>query len=244
VPEFGHPKKYVLTKTHCGGRCEKCPPEKYIENPHSFLRRCLSGSRAYHNQTTNQTQFEDVTYSQELVTRAVHLIRSPFDNIVSRFHLELHSLAKQNETGQLEQFTNSREGFRRFCAFLDQQHAEEEETSHWWDPDLYEIMKVVPCHADFFRWIQWHNLAFVTTQANLGIPAFILHYEDYETRFDDVMKELFDFLELPIKGEVPEFIKGKEYIEYFTPKEQTAVKQAMAALALQTTWANIYHYFE
>ena len=40
---WNRPSSLVLTKTHCGGRCEMCGPSDYVENPHSFLTQCLSG---------------------------------------------------------------------------------------------------------------------------------------------------------------------------------------------------------
>lgn len=84
-PDFTHPTKFVLCKTHCGGRCEKCGPNNWAETPHSFLVQCLSGKRGYVKD--NKTMWEMVSYDASLVGKAVHLIRNPFDNVVSRFHL-------------------------------------------------------------------------------------------------------------------------------------------------------------
>lgn len=91
-PEYEEPLDFVLTKTHCGGRCEKCGPSKYVENPHLFLKDCLSGKRGYRVGKGN-TVFEDVFYNPDLVARAVHLIRNPFDNVVSEaFEVCAHSM--------------------------------------------------------------------------------------------------------------------------------------------------------
>lgn len=79
IPESG----YILTKTHCGGRCLKCGPDKYIETLRMFQRECTK---------TVTSAFEDSVighYDPKIVHRAIHLIRDPFDNIVSRFHHEL-----------------------------------------------------------------------------------------------------------------------------------------------------------
>ena len=94
---------------------------------------------------------------------------------------------------------------------MDQQYQMEEEASHTLDVSILNIMQGIPCHADFFRFIQWHNLAFVTTES-LHIPTYVLHYELYDTRFNETVVELMNFLELPITQKVDlEFIKGKEY---------------------------------
>mmetsp|Transcript_20605 Transcript_20605/g.27046 ORF Transcript_20605/g.27046 Transcript_20605/m.27046 type:complete len:105 (+) Transcript_20605:1-315(+) len=104
-------------------------------------------------------------------------------------------------------------------------------------------MQSVPCHGDFFRYVQWHNLAFVTTH-DLIVPTYVLHYENYEENFNQTVAGLLNFLQLDWENEAPEFIKGKEYSEYFTSEEQKVVRTAMEALSSTTTWNNIHHYFD
>ena len=126
---------------------------------------------------------------------------------------------------------------------MDQQYQLEEEASHTLDVSILNILHGIPCHADFFRFIQWHNLAFVTTES-LHIPTYVLHYELYDTRFNETVVELMNFLELPITHKVDlEFIKGKEYATYFTKEELETVKIAMEELSLSITWDNVKHYF-
>lgn len=85
-PEYTLPTEYVLTKTHCRGRCEQCPPTKYVESTSSFRRGCLSGKGVV---LVNGTETWDYgfTYPADKVAKAVHLIRDPFDNVVSRFNV-------------------------------------------------------------------------------------------------------------------------------------------------------------
>lgn len=240
--EYTRPTTYALTKTHCGGRCEKCGPSKYVENPHSFLTACLSGKIA-HSTESGKVVKVPVTYDKELVQRAVHLIRSPFDNVVSRFHLELHGYAHHNDTQKLKQYPSSRTGFRKFCFRLNKVFEREEESSRLIHSDVFELMRDVPCRDDFFRFVQWHNLAFVTTRS-LQIPTLIVHYESYDTNYNETAMKMMKFLELEPKGELIDFIKGKEYVEYFTMAERERVKRAMEMLALSSTWEQISHYFE
>lgn len=211
-----------------------------MENPHSFLVQCLSGRRGFI--VNGKDSYEDVTYAAELVRKAVHLIRDPFDNVVSRFHLEHHAFRKANDTQKLKLFPSTREGFRAFCRSLDKRFGVEEARSRLIDAKVYKTMKVVPCHADFFRYVQWHNLAFVTVQ-DLGVPLYIVHYEKYDSQYNTTATDLLKFLELEMNGELIEFIRGKQYKKYFTAQEIEVVKAAMQEMSLTVAWENLHHYF-
>jgi hypothetical protein len=237
---YQRPSRLVLVKSHCGGRCELCGPQTYIENPHSFLYQCLAGRKLY--LSSNGTKFVDpqlYSYNASLVRKAIHLIRNPLDNIVSRFHLEQHSFAKRgNKT-----FTSDRQGFRDFCNLLERNFGGDERHSRWMDPQVMETLKTVPCHADVIRYVQWHNLAHIVTQ-DLGIPTLVLFYEDYRTKFSETLHKLVEFLEVPQKGEAADFVGGKEYVDYFTRDERRATREAIQQLALKGTWKHLEHYFE
>ena len=220
----------VLTKTHCGGRCEMCGPTEYVENPHLFLSHCLSG-RASDEPVAME-------YDMALVRKAVHLIRNPLDNVVSRFHLERKLFSDRGDA----RFSSDRKGFLSFCQLLKDQYGADEINSRWLDPQIYEMIGHVPCFADFIRYVQWHNLAFVVTQ-DMAIPTFVLHYEKFESNFDETVDELIEFLEVPRKGGTIEFILGKVYRDYFTDEEYVAIRDAIKIMALSTTWDNVQHYF-
>mmetsp|Transcript_7891 Transcript_7891/g.12338 ORF Transcript_7891/g.12338 Transcript_7891/m.12338 type:complete len:382 (+) Transcript_7891:246-1391(+) len=249
ISSYSRPTKLVLTKTHCGGRCELCGPKTYIESPHSFLMQCLSG-RGINDLNATKHVSNVMGYEKSLVRKAVHLIRSPFDNIVSRFHLEIHTSKKekarnhQRNLGSMLNYTEDSVGFRSFCAMLDQTYHNEEKHSRWIDDRAMSVMKDVPCRADIVRYVQWHNLAFVVTR-DLGIPTMELHYEDYQTEFEEIVEQLVKFLETDVNGEVIDFVIGKSYAkDYFTPKERLAIRDGVEQLAMQETWDNIHHYFE
>ena len=174
--------------------------------------------------------------------KAIHLIRSPFDNVVSRFHLELHEAAHHNDTKKLKTYPKSRDGFRKFCQRLNKLYQHEEETSRFISPRVFELIKDIPCRDDFLRFVQWHNLAFVTTDS-LRIPTMVVHYEDYGERLNETAMEMTKFLHLERIGELMEFVKGKEYIQYFTRAEQEKVKETIKILALPSTWDHVSHYF-
>lgn len=162
---------------------------------------------------------------------------------MSRFHLETHKYRKANDTEKINMYPSTRDGFRAFCRMLDERYAREEKTSHLMDSDVLVSMNRVPCHGDFFRFTQWHNLAFVTTN-ELELETFVLHYENYTDNFGKTFEELLRFLRLPQKGERSKFIKGKEYVDYYTRSERNAAKIAMEKLSSRQTWSQIEHYFK
>ena len=236
-PERG----YILTKTHCGGRCDICAPKTYVEGQYSFLKHCLETSYISKNKD-GEAVVSVGSYDKDLVARIIHLIRDPFDNIVSRFHLRHNRFIKLNDTESLEKYPKSREGFRAYCNDLSEMYVNEEKTYKSYQ-DIFDSITTVPCHADFFRYIQWHNLAF-NTACDLQIPSLVIHYENYTTNFDQTMDAIVDFLQLNAIHEAPSFIPGKTYRDYFTGEEFEAVTVMFEKLALGKTWDNTKHYFE
>ena len=81
------PPRYILTKTHCGGRTLSSDPREYFETTESFETACRSGNQLGGGAEggKNETyQHSQVVYSMDIPKRIVHLIRNPFD--VSSMH--------------------------------------------------------------------------------------------------------------------------------------------------------------
>lgn len=183
-----------------------------------------------------------VSYSGDLVKRAVHLFRDPFDNIVSRFHLAYKKFARNNDTEKMARYSKSKEGFLAYCRDKDQRFREEEMSSvAYRDVFADDAVSNVPCRADFYRYIQWHNLA-ATTAWDLRLPTLILHYENYTHNFDRTKELLLEFLEQEDVHEPPPFVTGKSYREYFTEDEIRAVSSIFSKLAMANTWELTKHY--
>jgi hypothetical protein len=237
--KYGYPKghMYILTKTHCGGRCATCSPRDYVESPTSFLYKCLNTKGVLSGRRGVPVTREGA-YPLDDIKRIIHLIRNPFDNAVSRFHLE-----KTRNREDVALFPVSKEGFRDFCKKFDEKWNDRERESAWWDEDLHDIIKDVPCHADFYRYATWHNLAFAIT-TDLALPTLVLHYEKFESNYTETKNAVVDFLHVKPNGDDFPFIAGKTYVDYFTPKERRAMKKAMQVMAFKTTWSSIEHYFE
>lgn len=226
----------ILTKTHCGGYCHRCKnPLEWLETPHSFLTHCASVK-------TESATVVNVYDYEKLVDRTVHLMRNPFDNMVARFHFGAHKAAKQNKTELVKRYPFNVDGFRNFCK--DHTYEFEEQREKRVDQQVLRMIQHVPCHLDLFRYIQWHNLAFLVSKELLQVPTHVLHYEDYNTDLNGTLESLLGFLDLPNVGSIPSFQVGKSYgDEYFTPQERLAVRNATKKLASPLTWENLQRYF-
>jgi hypothetical protein len=120
-------------------------PEKYSESTFSFRRQCLKTKWVEVGADGTVTRkFSD--YSADRVKRAIHLIRDPFDNVVSRFHLE-----RKLPGRKAAEFPKSREGFRSYCSQIDGIHTANENRVTFLDEGILSLIRKVPCHADFLR---------------------------------------------------------------------------------------------
>jgi hypothetical protein len=190
-----------------------CPPEKYAETTYSFRSKCFATKWVEIDETTGEANRALSTYDEtDRLTKAIHIIRDPFDNIVSRYHYE------REIPGRIAaQYLKTRNGFRDYCKVTDDLHKISEKRMLFLDDNLLDLMKDVPCHADFFRYIEWHNLAFVTTR-DLELNTYVLHFDWYATRFKQTLNEMLSFLDIPMheNGQLVTFKKGKSYHDYFT----------------------------
>ena len=150
------PTEYILTKTHCGGRCVDCSPQGYIENQTSFLKRCAQGFRK--NESFEDK--EDITwYNPHLAQKAIHIVRNPFDNLVSNFHLEWKKKMKRmkSDTNSIMMYSNATKAFRDWCSDIDLKYIHKEK--EMLPMNVVEFFEVenIPCHAHFYRYAKVRN---------------------------------------------------------------------------------------
>ena len=231
--------RLILTKTHCGGVSTSRNPSSYIESPRSFLTSCLKSKRGVFSPEKQSLTTHTAWYNEDLVKKVLHIFRDPLDNTVARFHLERKRFTAMKDYAWLKQYPNNKVGFRKWCSFID----ESPKLKEWVDKDLVASFKGVPCHAEFYRFVEWHNLAFASS-LSLDLPTMVFHYEDYSTRFDDLTTELIDFLELERTGVAPPFISNKEYSDYYTEDETRAISTLVKELSTRKTWHYLARYFE
>lgn len=149
-------------------------------------------------------------------------------------------LVLTNQSEQVTKYSKTREGFRAFCKDLDQ-HLDDAFYEKY--SGVFQAVKNIPCHADFFRYIQWHNLAFITAW-DMSLPTMLIHYENYTNNFNQTKDTLLKFLEQDAVHEPPHFESGKVYRDYFTAEEITAVSRMFLSLALEKTWYHTKHYLD
>ncbi|KAL7433023.1 hypothetical protein ACHAXM_003375 [Skeletonema potamos] len=246
----------ILTKTHCGIRCSHCPPLMYVENEETFYQRCLSGARKVpdlsktnkkkdgggeEKKKKEQNRYyykkEFVTYSPNLIHSAIHLIRNPFDNAISRFHHELKEHAKYPTKNQswMDRYPRNSAGFRRWCNDENTMYGQYERMTFNWtrygySSDIINYFEGVSCHAEIVRYALWHSLALRTVE-RLDVPVMYLYYEDYADDLEGETNKLLSFLNLTRsvddegnQVELPEF-RQSDYSDYFTLEERAATSE-------------------
>ena len=90
----------------------------------------------------------------------------------------------------------------------------------------------------------------------MTIPTLVVYYEDFEgehgaekklisSPITSTMKELLNFLELEdrVVTDPPQFASGKNYIEYFTPKEQELAMKLLEEVATLEFWELMKRYY-
>ena len=218
----------VLAKTHCN------PRDDYI----SFRDGCRT------LRTTVQNGSLDHLYPISLVEKAVHLIRDPIDNIVSRMH---HGLANRVENDifdpSLRNVTDPNVLFRPWCSYIDRKYGAFRQNKGWMTTAASELLPQVPCHTDILHYVVWHNLAIQMLEQE-GIPSYRLYYEDYTSDFQRSTLRLYtEFLHLPMTGNPAEFIPDKSYQKYFTQTERLALAKLVHEVASPKCWSLLRHYF-
>ena len=232
-------ESYILTKTHCGGTCFGCPPKHYLQTQEEFEADCLQSDYK------EDSKKKKAIYDPSIVSKAVHLIRNPFDNVVSRFHLKRNQMKGRADEDWLSSYPNTKTGFQEFCSYVNNKFQSQEKDVIIGNSgrNLFVEYQNVPCVSDFIRYIQWHNHAVHTTN-KMDIETVVLHYEDYGIDHKKTTNGLLDFLGLNITHHVEKFKVGRGgYIDRFEPDEIESVKSLVMELATEDTWILLKRYF-
>eukprot|EP00980_Cylindrotheca_fusiformis_P025938 scaffold14920_cov63-Cylindrotheca_fusiformis.AAC.11 len=229
------PDGLVLTKTHCGSRCMDCGPQEYIQTAAEFLQKCTTG----HAKLAPKQHATQVQYPPDSVAKAIHLIRNPFTNIISRFHQKIKSQRDKNETEWLSAHPNNSSGFFLWCKEMDQ-FSYHQDVLYFGE----ENVPSAPCHGEFHKYTQWHNLAHASLELiGHDVPTLTLYYEDYKDSLIKTANRLLNFLELEMVGELREYAATTEFSDYFTDSQKDEIKTLVRSFASNSTWGKIHHYF-
>jgi hypothetical protein len=230
-----------------------------MESTQAFQDACCRGERMLFPNNGTRTK---TSYSVSVVRKAVHLIRNPFDNIVARLHLAVKRRKRGdvpwNETAavSLDLFSSfhssPRDSYLAWCNYVDTRHAQALQTTHLISRDVKALMNKgsLPCHADWFRYVQWHNRAIELATERLNIPVHYLYYENYSTNYNETLQDLLEFLNLvpPAGGVVNTeplpFQAGKTYVDMYSPDEIQAATRFVRAKATPACWNLLKRYFD
>jgi Sulfotransferase domain len=250
------PDKYILTKTHCGGRCVRCGPKKYLLTKPQFLRECTRGRGCFPVANTNEThpscEWKNVHYpappENPRIGKLIHLIRNPFDNIIARFHLarKLHIARLKDDQMALEkwmdQHPDSPEGFATWCKELDSTYGSPLDHEN---PELPSTEDMF-CYGEWFKYIQWHTLAMgVTKQSGEQLPSLLIYYEDYGRDWNGTTQSILDFLEIPRHKDAisHEFVPHASPVDYYTLEHRREAKILVEKLTSDPVWELLKRYF-
>jgi len=223
----------VLTKSHCGGYSDIADLKASFLFLESFENLC------------GREQAGTTNYPMSIPTSAVHLIRHPLDNILSRKH---HGVMRRRQflgwsEERLAPFNDTRQGLLAWCSLTDKNFwGEDPKGVAHISEEVVTLSKSVPCSSDFFRYTQWHNHAVALTK-KLKLPTFTLHYEDYANDFQNTVESLFRFLRLPMVNDPAPFVAGKTYLHLFSEQEHKVVAELIHSLATPDCWALLRQYF-
>lgn len=233
------PQNYILTLTHCGGVCiYPCTPNQYIKTEETFEEDCRLIIKDATPITTENV--ESSITSRSKIGKLVHLIRDPFSNIVSRFH-EFRVVNSE--------YTDDAAGFQKYCSDMDsdQELSEMEAMTSLISDEIKLLLKNVPCHAEFYRYIAWHN--HVTEMSwNWDYPTLNVFYEDLNSPQSRSQQAaaLANFLETPMVdiNKASEGLIVMNYRNYFTQAHQAAIETLTRTMALTRTMILLERYFQ
>jgi len=238
IPESG----YILTKTHCGGWCYTCLPMHFYLGKTAFHRECLVSFRH------NQFVIQKVQYDGKLVKKAIHLIRDPFSNIVSRFlrYSERKNMPDfdPNNPTTPSGYPMSITGFQDFCKHLDTRTYKQDYEWFFKNPEIAEYMDSIPCRSEFWKYFQWHNMVRIALDEYQKSPYYVLHYFDFKDNFVEERDKMLKFLELPkVNGDSEYNFKYMMYYYFFSVEEVETIEKFCQHMCHPWLYEELKRYF-
>lgn len=245
----------VLTKTHCAGYKDRTSYKDSIISTAGFLEGCATSIQfADYNNLKNRLKVRTKYDHKNLVVSVVHLIRNPFDNIISRMH---HGMKiRQQELGLsdevMQKMMSTPAGVMAWCKVSDNAFRLENQLpkrnakdknfpgKKTWD---LRLLLNIPCHSEIFRYVEWHNAAIRMIQQE-KFRSLVVYYENYETKYNQTVDSVLEFLGLTREAEPLPFRTGKTYRDhFFTQNFQDRTKEAIQGMASDELWQILRKYF-
>lgn len=166
------------------------------------------------------------------VSQAIHLIRSPYDNLVARFHLDVRHWGREGK--DISPYNSTPQGFQAYCLEADSSIRDQLIRS--------DLLDRILCIHDLIRYVQWHNSAVWFIQHKLE-SSFVLYYEDYSINYNATVQSLYNFCQQEICGQPLPFQTSKTYDDYYTNDQRDAIATFVQTYALGKTWELLLRYF-
>jgi len=221
----------VMTKSHCTGYSFFNRPAPNVK---IFREACLRGTHQ------GDSGLVADLYPPKLVAKAIHLIRNPLDNVLSRMHHALkNGMVPEDQATAMD---NSPAGLHVWCDYVDAQFRP---FIPKWVSNRKDVIRIltVPCHSDIIRYIVWHNSANQMLQ-EMDLPVYKLYYENYTTNFDETVQEVLAFVNQTQAREARSFVTGKTYTWMFDSAHFHEILYLIKSFATNETWAMLQHYFD
>jgi len=251
--------KLTLTKTHCevGARTYDTFETgcRTVVAPSSMRFAAASISAKSDNQST--INIERAVYDTHFpLNKAVHLLRSPYDNLVARKHLNVR--VKMNagvlSPGQKEMFNApTKESFHAWCKYDDAKVLEGQKKWNELPVEMEGYLRRshsgttnasrIPCAADLWRYVSWHNFAARFIDERIR-DVYLLYYEDYTSDYNATVRDLFTFLGLEAVNDPLPLVSSKAYRHYFSPEQKQAIKVFVKEWATSQSWKLLNRYFQ
>lgn len=241
-------KTAIPTLTYCGGYCARCYPGRYVMKRDQFMKQCLTGTRfrpSDANSGDNGFGWTDaVQYDGALVKKAAHVARDPFDIVQNRFLY--YSNVYAGELDWSQKYDQNRNGFLAYCNDLSSAQRTYEED--WYDAEIFEASLGVLCYAEFYKLIQWHNLACETTEYMFpeAENVKVVYYEDFYNNFEQGARDLLSFYEMTsivdIAENKPLQVRAGAPGSLFTDQERAKAKEFMTLMASPCTQTILSRY--
>jgi hypothetical protein len=233
------PQHNVLTLTHCSSRCflEHCPPDEYYDESNIFFQESCCTTTA---QVAPKGMLKSFHYPLDRVTKAIHLMRNPFHNVIQRFVKEREEHPDDDDKFRKEYPNLPKKGFQKWCDMMDDKYQKEDKKVY--SKSLLKLAKKSICHAEFYKYVQWHNHAF-RASADME-TTMVVYYDDFHTNFEETTKRLVDMLEFPRVAQPYSFSPPHDYSRFYTLEMRKDIRNFVKAVASDVTWDHLKHYFE
>jgi hypothetical protein len=228
------PNNSVLVHTYC-----QTKTTTFVPTLEEYMQDCVTTFGRTAPDPTILTRHE---YPLSRVTKAIHLIRNPISQIITKFQKEFKSHVQ--DTSWRSDYPLTKSGFKKWCQAAD---VRTETLFHeYYSAGTVQTMQETPCGRYIAEFISWHNHAFDTI-ASLDIPELVIYHDDlYDDSLETTLHTMLDFIELK-QQTMPSQRLGDSDIdvnEFLSRSDFKQIRRLVQKLATDETWSHLERYFK